>query len=139
VTLVRDALPDDLEAVMALAEPFVTSFTIDKSVFNKSYLQLLASPNAHLSVAELESKVIGYVLGFEHLTFYANGHVGWVEEIYVNETARMLGVGKLLMQHFEQWCATRECKLIALATRRAASFYQALEYVDSAVYFRKLL
>jgi hypothetical protein len=31
------------------------------------------------------------------------------------------------------------CTLVALATRRAAPFYRALGYQDSAVYFRKVL
>jgi hypothetical protein len=35
--------------------------------------------------------------------------------------------------------ATRDCALVALATRRAAPFYHALGYEESAVYFRKIL
>jgi hypothetical protein len=30
------------------------------------------------------------------------------------------------MSAFEQWAAARGCALVALATRRAASFYRAL-------------
>jgi hypothetical protein len=43
------------------------------------------------------------------------------------------------MQGFEAWAAKRGSKLVALATRRAAPFYQALGYEESAIYFRKLL
>jgi hypothetical protein len=43
------------------------------------------------------------------------------------------------MQDFERWAAERGAKLVALATRRAAPFYQALGYQESATYFRKLL
>ena len=35
--------------------------------------------------------------------------------------------------------AVRDCALVALATRRAAPFYRALGYEESAVYFRKIL
>ena len=35
--------------------------------------------------------------------------------------------------------AGQDCILIALATRRAAPFYRALGYAESAVYFRKVL
>jgi hypothetical protein len=31
---------------------------------------------------------VGYVLGFRHLTFYANGRVGWLEELVVREKYR---------------------------------------------------
>jgi len=82
---------------------------------------------------------LGYLLGFRHLTFYANGPVGWVEEVVVRRQARGLGIGRLLMSAFEQWAAEHGCALVALATRRAAPFYNALGYEESATYFRKLL
>ena len=40
---------------------------------------------------------------------------------------------------FESWAAAERCALVALATRRAAPFYRALDYEDSATYFRKVL
>ncbi len=42
------------------------------------------------------------------------------------------------MGAFEQWAAARGCALVALATRRAAAFYRALGYQESAAYFRKV-
>ena len=48
------------------------------------------------------------------------------------------GVGRALMDAFESWAAGRDCALVAFATRRAAPFYRALGYEESAVYFRKL-
>jgi hypothetical protein len=42
------------------------------------------------------------------------------------------------MSAFEQWAAARGCALIALATRRAAPFYRALGYEESATYFCKV-
>lgn len=43
------------------------------------------------------------------------------------------------MDAFERWAAAKGCTLIALATRRAAPFYRALGYEESAAYFRKVL
>jgi hypothetical protein len=43
------------------------------------------------------------------------------------------------MSAFESWAAARDCVLVALATRRAARFYQALGYAESAAYLRKVL
>jgi len=59
--------------------------------------------------------------------------------VFVRDQYRGLGVGRVLMSEFEQWAARRGCALVALATRRAASFYRALGYEESAVYFRKVL
>ena len=43
------------------------------------------------------------------------------------------------MTSFEDWPAGRGAKLVALATRRAAGFYRAVGYAESATYFRKPL
>jgi GNAT superfamily N-acetyltransferase len=82
---------------------------------------------------------VGYLLGFDHPTFYANGRVAWVEELMVGEAWRRQRVGASLMRAFEDWARGRGCRLVALATRRAAAFYTATGYEESATFFRKLL
>ena len=57
------------------------------------------------------------------------------KEITVEESLRNSGVGKALMERFEEWGR----KLVALATRRAASFYKGIGYDESATFLRKLL
>jgi GNAT superfamily N-acetyltransferase len=136
---IRRAAPQDIEAVLALARDFATSFVVDPAAFRKSFATLLADPHACLLIAEQDWQVVGYLLGFEHTTFYANGPVAWVEEITVSKQHRRRGVGRLLMHTFEGWATARGARLVGLATRRAASFYQALGYAESASYFRKLL
>jgi GNAT superfamily N-acetyltransferase len=84
-------------------------------------------------------ETLGYLLGFRHLTFYANGPVAWVEEVAVRRQDRGRGAGRALMSAFEQWAAAQGCALVALATRRAAPFYRAAGYEESAAYFRKVL
>ena len=136
---IRPAQYPDAEAAWALARPFATSFVVDAQAFRQAFLELLTAPQAHLAVAETEQQLVGYVLGFEHYTFFANGRVAWVEEIMVSETFRRQGIGELLMRDVEAWAVARGCKLIALATRRASAFYKAIGYEESAAYFRKLL
>jgi GNAT superfamily N-acetyltransferase len=138
-TRIREAQSVDAEAVLALAKPFATSFVVEEGAFHRSFAELLASPQAYLAVAETAHQLVGYVLGFVHDTFFANGRVAWVEEIMVNEKFRRRNIGQLLMQDFEAWARANECKLVALATRRASTCYQALGYEESATYFRKLL
>ncbi len=136
---IRPAQDADAQAIFALAQPFATSFVVAEPAFHHAFLALLASSQAHLAVAETAQQLVGYVLGFEHYTFFANGRVAWVEELMVSEPLRRQGIGQLLMQEFEAWALARGCKLVALATRRAAAFYQAIGYEESAAYFRKLL
>ena len=57
----------------------------------------------------------------------------------VSSAYRRQGVGELLVSAYEEWAKSQGAVLSALATRRAAAFYQAIDYEDSAIYFRKLL
>jgi GNAT superfamily N-acetyltransferase len=136
---VRPAQLNDCDALFTLARGFATSFTVEHSAFESAFAALIQSPEAFLTVAAEGERVVGYVLGFDHHTFYANGRVAWVEEIMVAEDVRGRGAGRKLMESLEQWARRRQSKLVALATRRAAPFYLSLGYDESATFFRKLL
>lgn len=123
---IRHAGPDDAGSVAGLAAELAMSFAFSEERFRACYPALLAADGACLLLAADGHASVGYLLGFRHLTFYANGPVGWVEEIVVRHQARGQGAGRALMNAFEQWAAGQGCALVALATRRAASFYQAL-------------
>jgi GNAT superfamily N-acetyltransferase len=115
-----------------------TSFEVRRVEFVRTFDALLQQDSALLLVAESGDSLHGYLLGFRHLAFFANGPIGWVEELMVVAEARRTGVGAALMAEFERWAYGHGSALIALATRRAAPFYQALGYEESATYFRKL-
>ena len=138
---IRPAAAGDADSVAALAEGLAQSFTFSRVGFDAHYPALLAAGHACLLVAVTGAgeDQVGYLLGFEHLTFYANGRVAWVEEVFVRDGLRGQGIGRALMTGFERWARERGCALVALATRRAAPFYHALGYEDSATYLRKLL
>jgi GNAT superfamily N-acetyltransferase len=57
----------------------------------------------------------------------------------VDESQRRKGIGNALMEAVSNWSISRGCRMVALATRRAADFYTELGYEPSATYFRKLL
>ena len=135
--VIRKAVESDVDAVLLFAKQLATSFVVEGEQFKASFSQILTLPTALLLVAESNGRLIGYLLGFEHPAFYANGAVTWVEELYVEEPYRKCGVGGLLMNSFDQTAKGRGCKLVALATRRAESFYQSIGYEKSATYFKK--
>jgi GNAT superfamily N-acetyltransferase len=134
---IRRATIDDAETVAGLASALAQSYPFDREVFDASYPQLVAATDVALLLAVDDAVSIGYVLGFRHLTFYANGPVASVDEILVRGEHRGHGVGRALMAAFEAWARSENCVLIALATRRAAPFYQALGYRESAAYLHK--
>jgi GNAT superfamily N-acetyltransferase len=136
---IRQAEVGDVDEVAGLAAELAMSFKFSAARFRENYSSLLAENGACLLLAVNGHESAGYLLGFRHLTCYANGPVGWVEEIVVRDQDRGLGIGRVLMDAFEQWAAAEGCTLVALATRRAAPFYRALGYEESATYFRKVL
>ena len=139
MSLVRRATTADLEEVFELARDFATSFQPDIEAFAKSFRHLIAQDDALLLVGEESGRLMAYLLGFDHYALFANGRVSWIEEVAVRQDRRRQGHGTELMMHFEQWATSRGSKMVALATRRAAGFYLALGYEESASYFRKLL
>ncbi|WP_372660765.1 GNAT family N-acetyltransferase [Cohnella sp.] len=137
--LCREATLQDEDEVFRLAANLATSFILNKERFSQIYLDIINNSNADLIVAQIDSKIIGYVLVFHHSTFYANGVISWVEELFVLEEHRRKKIGQKLMVLIEEQAQDRGSKLIALATRRASEFYKSIGYTESASYFKKIL
>jgi GNAT superfamily N-acetyltransferase len=136
--LVRPARPADRDHVWPLAQAFATSFTPERTAFDAAWDQLVDAPNTILLVAETtDGAIVGYLLGTTHLTFLANGPVAWVEEVMVDSSSRGSGIGRTLMQYAESWAKSTGSAYLALASRRAGPFYQALNYEDSATFYKK--
>lgn len=140
---IRRATAADAETVAGLAAELAQSFPFSRAAFDRSYPAVLAADDACLLLAADTAAghdgPVGYLLGFQHPAFFANGPVGWVEEVLIRPGYRGRGACCALMAAFERHAADRGCRLVALATRRAAPFYRALGYQESAAYFRKVL
>lgn len=136
---IRRARLTDADGVLKLAKDFATSFTVSVEAFRSTFPLLVEQEDALLLVAERAEGVVGYCLAFDHLTFFANGRVTWVEELAVNPNCRKAGIGRSLMNQVEAWALQRNSGLVSLATRRANLFYRAIGYEESAAYFRRRL
>ncbi|MCT9929340.1 GNAT family N-acetyltransferase [Planotetraspora sp. A-T 1434] len=135
----RKAEKSDADEIFGLAREFALTFRPERAAFDAAFPQLLENEDALLLVATVEGTVRGYLLGFTHLTLFANGRVAWVEEAIIENAYRRHGIGRMLLEEFETWARSRDAGYVALATRRAAEFYRALGYDVSATYYRKLL
>lgn len=91
-----------------------------------------------VALVEGDSERVGYLHGLVHPAFHANGTVAWVEELWVDAEHRRAGVARSMMEEFEGWAVNDVgASYVAVATRRAAGFYAAIGYAESAVYFKK--
>ncbi|MGW0805394.1 GNAT family N-acetyltransferase [Nonomuraea sp. NPDC002799] len=137
--LIRRAEKSDADEVFALAREFGLTFRPEREAFDAALPELLANEDALLIAAVVGGHVQAYLLGFTHLTLFANGPVAWVEEAMVGSGARRKGIGRALLEEFETWARSRGARYVGMATRRAPEFYHALEYEASATFFRKVL
>ena len=136
---VRRATVGDEFALFALVSRFPTPTPPSRETFAEGLRKKLRDPDGFIAVAELAGQLVGYVAGDAHETFYAGGKVAWVDEILVAEDSRRQGIGRALMAEFDSWAENGRCRLIGLATRGAASFYEELGFEDSAGYFKRYL
>jgi GNAT superfamily N-acetyltransferase len=139
-TLIRPARVDDRDKVWPLTEAFAASFSPRRAAFDTAWPQLIDKRDTLLLVAESPTAgIVGYLLAHSHLAFLANGPVAWVEELMVDASFRRAGIGHLLMHHAEQWARATGAAYVSLASRQAGPFYQALDYEDTAVFYKKPL
>ncbi|MFI6595605.1 GNAT family N-acetyltransferase [Nonomuraea sp. NPDC050536] len=137
--LIRRAEKTDADEIFALAHEFGLTFRPEREAFDVALPQLLRNDDALLLAAVVGGHVHGYLLGFVHLTLFANGPVAWVEEAMVQTGSRRQGIGRALLVEFEAWARSREAGYVAMATRRAPEFYHARGYEASATFYRKVL
>ncbi|WP_084960412.1 GNAT family N-acetyltransferase [Thermoactinospora rubra] len=137
--LIRRAEKADADEIFALAREFGLTFRPEREAFDLALPQLLENEDALLLAAVVDGRVHGYLLGFVHLTLFANGPVAWVEEAMVQTGVRRQGIGRALLEEFEEWARSRQAGYVAMATRRAPEFYRALGYEQAATFYRKVL
>ncbi len=123
----RAKLADEL-ALFALVRQFPSPTVPSNEAFAQSLRMKLKDNDALVAVAELDGRLVGYIAGDAHETFYAGGKIAWVDEILVAESERRRGIGRALMTEFENWAAGGRCRLVGLATEAAASFYGELGF-----------
>ena len=134
---IRFAAASDTRPLFELVRTFPTPTAPTAEQFARALNAKLLDPSSCLFVAEHAGRLVGYVSGYCHTTFYAGGPTAWVDELLVSEPLRGTGIGGQLMDAFEQWAQDRQCVLVSLATRGAAAFYEHRGYTSKTGYYKK--
>jgi len=137
--LVRNATMDDGEDVFELVTSFATSYSPDRSAFDRALPAIVQRKDVSLLVAETQDGVAGYVLAVEQPTFFANAPVIEVLELFVAEGARDSGIGRRLLEEVTFNARQRGCAEVTAPTRRAAGFYEKVGFERTAEFFKRRL
>jgi len=137
-TRIRPARLSDRDQVWPLARALATSYEVERAAYDATFATLLDSDDALLLVAERD-RLVGYLLAQLQHTFHANRPAVWVQEVLVSPDCRGVGVGRSLLAAAEVWAGDAGAAYVAVATRRAAGFYLAVGYRESAAYFKREL
>ena len=111
--LLRDAMPSDLDAVIALDD---SGNADEKLAYWRRVFGHYAScdkKERHFLVAELDENVVGFIIGEVRAWEFGSPPTGWVFTLLVSPAVRQMGIGRLM---FEEIC--KSLKRVGVATVR---------------------
>lgn len=149
---VRDARPDDLDAVVALlredAIREVDETEVPASAYASAFAEILADAHQQLLVGELPIDDGGEIVATAQLSWlrrmtYVGGLFCVVESVRVRSDLRSRGYGAALMREIEGLARERGAARIELTTNakrdRARAFYERLGYTPSHIGMKRYL
>ena len=136
---VRSATQADHDRVLELVGKLGHVFDVDPEKFSETFSFVIADTGRTLVyVAEADGEVVGYCLTTISPLLYSNGPSAQLQEIVVDDTVRVSGVGTALVRTVEAECESRGVTQLTVAARRAGGFYDRLGYSQQAEYMRRL-
>jgi ribosomal protein S18 acetylase RimI-like enzyme len=136
--VVREATPNDAEAVYALAWELADALGDRRprpEAVQARLSELLEEPRARVLVAEIGDAVVGAASLWIKPDLAHGDKVIEVPMLVVSDNARRRGVGKLLVREVQNVAAAENAALIELiATRKnegARAFYRALGFIET--------
>jgi N-acetylglutamate synthase-like GNAT family acetyltransferase len=137
--VVRSATAADQDRVMQLVGKLGSVFELDPAKYQESFEFAISDTDRTLvHVAESDGDVVGYALTTISPLLYSNGPSAQLQEIVVDDEARVSGVGTALVRAVEAECEARGVTQLTVASRRAGGFYDRLGYTQQAEYMRRL-
>ena len=140
--LVREAVPADLDAIVALQREDVIREVreddVPVSAYRAAFDEITDDPRQQLLVGELDGEVVAtaQVTWVRRLT-YVGGEMGIVESVRVRSDLRGRGLGEQLMRHVLDLARGRGAVRVELTTNAqrtaARRFYDRLGFTASHV------
>jgi GNAT superfamily N-acetyltransferase len=142
---IRDASVSDVPVILAFIkgiaefeklshEVIATEDVIEETLFGER-------PSAHVILAEIDGEASGFAVYFYNFSTFVGRPGIYIEDIYVSEEKRGLGVGEAMMRHLAGIAKRRNCSRMewaVLTWNPARTFYEALgaEPLDDWLLYR---
>lgn len=139
--IVRDARPEDVEALTALMTDLGYPTTVDE--FRKRFENISAHPDYHTIVAVAGREIVGMAGLSKNIFYEMNGNYMRILAFVVKKTSRKLGIGKILIDAAEDWARKQGlCAIMISSGNRAErdaahAFYQKMGYAIKSSGFVK--
>lgn len=140
--IVRRAVPNDHRDLMALYTDFIEEDKFS-NLDNDSFLEVIASANNYVLVAEEDSRLVGMITASRRLVVRRLRPILQVDEFYVDPGFRKHGVGKKLIEAVEKIAGDNDIQRIYIESgykhTLGHKFYEKNGYENSGYYFLKVL
>lgn len=130
---IRDALPEDLDALVALLEELFSieaDFAADEKRQRRGLSLMLDGCGKHrcVKVAQVDGRVVGMCTAQILISTAQGGMVALVEDMVVNSQCRGMGIGRQLMAAIETWAHKHGITRLQLLADRTN--FSALDFYD---------
>ena len=143
--IIRDAVARDADSIAQLASQLAQHEKQDTLCDASAIKQLLEGSKAvdvKLIVAELEAKVVGFVLVYSGYDLSSASYGFHLADLCVGAKNRRRGIGKLLMHYVMQLAIQKEYQWISLTSLKnnseANAFYDSFGFVSVDVAFKAI-
>lgn len=134
---IRSANVNDRDSVFALVEQLASTYNVDRAAFSDAFDHALSNDDHVLLVAEMDDRVVGYVLMTIARLMYTRDDAAQIQELIVDAGSRASGVGSALVHAVEDLCRARALTQLSVASSRGAAFYDRLDYRSTADFLKK--
>lgn len=141
--IIRDATMVDVEELTALMTDLGYPTTLEE--FTERFKNISAHPDYRTIIAEVNGEMVGMAGLSKNIFYEMNGNYMRILAFVIKQSARKLGIGKLLIEASEKWAIEQGLNTVVIssgnrAERDAAhAFYQKMGYaIKSSGFVKKL-
>ena len=115
----------------------------DQTLFKSIFLKNILHKDYYYYIAESDSYIIGYISCHTQYLLHHCGKVAEIQELFVKESFRNCGIGKLLIAHLEKVLVSEGCVSLEVTAQnkrvQTHQFYESYGFECSHKKFVKVI